>query len=246
MDALTLKYWFPDLETRHIGPELMDDANTSSEEIIKTYKHFEIINLLFSRIRTLARQYIVKDIKRRNLQEVTILDIGCGGGDFAFWFYDLCYSMGIQTKIICLDYDIRAINYAKQKTGNRKSIEFVCGDAHNLHELNLKAHYITANHFLHHVPNENISTLIEQIYSAASCGILVNDILRTYIGFLAFTIFGRFFLNGGFTRTDGRISIQRGFRKYELNKFVHKAGLTNHLYIDTIFPSHIFIFGTKP
>jgi 2-polyprenyl-3-methyl-5-hydroxy-6-metoxy-1,4-benzoquinol methylase len=235
----------PDLAFRSEKPEWMDDLNAGTESIRKTYGHFKIINLLFSGIRFLTKRYILEDIYRRKLRKIRVVDIGAGGGDFAIWFWDYCHAHGLQAEIICLDYDERAIDYARQKTGNRRSIEFVQGDALRMREMNLKAHYITANHFLHHVSDEFIPSLLSQFYNAASCGILVNDILRTYKAYLSFTLLGKILFSGGFTHADGCISIERGFRRNELTDFVSKAGLSGSLHVGTAFPSRIFIHGVK-
>jgi 2-polyprenyl-3-methyl-5-hydroxy-6-metoxy-1,4-benzoquinol methylase len=185
---LSSRYWFPDLSLRSDQEEAMEEETADPIALRHTLRQFHAINLLFSRIRGLTRRYIFRDIGRRRLRKVRLLDLGAGAGDFAGWFIASCRRRGVEAGVVCLDRDPRALSFAREALGAHPAVEFVRGDAGSVDIAAFNAHYVVANHFLHHLTDEAIPGQIEKAYQAASCGILINDLLRSAKAHAAFTL----------------------------------------------------------
>jgi 2-polyprenyl-3-methyl-5-hydroxy-6-metoxy-1,4-benzoquinol methylase len=196
-------------------------------------------------LHTLTLRYILPDIRRRGLREVTFLDLGAGGGDFALWLVGLCRRNGLRAKVTALDHDPRVVKFARENTAHCPEVRVIQAEAFQFDQLEIPPHYIFANHFLHHLPDSEIPPLLAKAYHTAEYGLLINDVHRTRVAFLAYTLLSGLCLRGSFAYADGRSSIRRGFLVPELQEHIRRAGLEGKTLLRTVPPGHFFIVGLK-
>ncbi|MDA3949171.1 MAG: methyltransferase domain-containing protein [Spirochaeta sp.] len=212
---------------RTAQPELMDDPAADEEQLLTTVRQFRTINILLSRSRSMIRTYILRDARRRGLTSLTILDIGAGGGDIARWIVGAARQIGITARVICLDRDPRIAVFARQYTAGIPEISVVCDTADNLTAL-AAAHgpfdYIISNHFLPHLSTAEIGDLLPRLAETARHGYLLNDLRRSRFSWLGFMTLATLIVRDSFARTDGAISIRRGFTPTELRHALTIAG----------------------
>ena len=236
---------FPDLKKRSDEIELMDIPDSDEAKLINTVRQFKIINLLFTRSRYLIKKYIIKEILKNPERIYTFLDLGAGGCDISYWFLNKCKYYGININVICLDSDIRIINYVKKKFKSAKNLKIINGSAFELEKIG-KVDFIFANHFLHHFPLDKIPVILNHIARYTKKFFLLNDIYRSYFAYFGLSIFCRIFLHNSFAFYDGRLSIRKGFRDKEI-KYISKKidikGLNFEIKIKRINPSRIYIIG---
>jgi hypothetical protein len=67
---------------------------------------------------------------------------------------------------------------------------------------------------------------------------LLNDLKRSNFAYLGFTLFAGLFFHNSFAFYDGRLSIKRGFKKEELQKYLTGS---HSIIINQINPSRIYI-----
>ncbi|HBD93467.1 MAG TPA: hypothetical protein DC057_04780 [Spirochaetia bacterium] len=155
-------FLFPNMKIRSTKKELMDFEDCDTEKLIKTVAQFRLLNMLFSSSNSLINKYIFTDIKKRKISEVNFLDIGAGGCDIPIWFLKKCKKIGIKASITCIDSDERITEYAIKVCKNFPDIKVIHGNAFDL-KLHGKFDYIFTNHFLHHIDDQSIPSLLSII-----------------------------------------------------------------------------------
>lgn len=235
----------PDLSKRDMEPELMDLPDSDHEELLITLNAFPLLNALFSRNRYLAKKFLLADIKKRGLQSVTIVDLGAGIGDFALFLASSCKRLGVIPTIICLDSDQRVAEAGKIRTKNVREIRFIQQNALRFDLASVNPHYITGNHFLHHLTEDEMPRMLKKSLEAASCGVFFNDLIRSQSAYLLYSLFIKLFLNRGFLFEDGRRSIRRGFTMDEMCNYINRAGIKHPFFLGNITPARIYLFLQK-
>lgn len=233
-----------DWAVRTGATELMDDPAADESLLLATVKQFDAINRLLSRSRTLISRYILDDAARRGLAEYTVLDIGAGGCDIAEWLVDAARRRGQCPRVICLDADPRIAAYARRRVAGSDSLEVVEAAAEDLPRLG-PVDYVFANHFLHHLGDDEIARLLPAVASAARNVFVINDLKRSRLSHTGFTVLAALFFRRSFALTDGRISIRRGFRRGELEDLIRRAGLgAADVRVRSLFPGRLAVVGT--
>lgn len=242
---MNFPFFLPDFSHRISSPELMDDHTLGKQDLYMTLNHFSLINRLFSRTTSLFRRFIFQDIKRRGLKNVTIMDIGAGGGDFARYCASFLKNQEIAANIICLDNDPRTVSYLKTSCKDYSSIKIISGSALDLAGIQDNIDYCISNNVLHHFEDSIVPDFIIAMYNKAQYGILINDIARTALTYIGFKVFAGIFFRTGLTSKDGLLSIRKGFTINEIRSHVRNAGLINTLQTGHSAVGNIFITGTK-
>lgn len=236
---------FPDLSRRSDQKEIMDGSDVDEKKVYRTLAQFRIINLLLSRSRKLMKEILIPHMLQAGGKKITLLDVGAGGGDIALWFANLCHSRGIKIKIICIDSDPKAIDFAAKRCQNYANISVRRGSAHDIETIDEGIDYIFANHFLHHLDNQEIPPFLEKVYRTARRGFLLNDLLRSRPAYLGFTLLAGIFFHKSYHFHDGRISIRKGFKYHELKEIVACLQFSNGVKLGYRIPARVFLYCFK-
>jgi hypothetical protein len=239
-------FQIPDMSSRVFIPELMDDTGCGEDELHRTLIQFKGINRLFSRSGTLVKQYLIPHMMLQGKREIVVADIGAGGCDFAMWFTSLCQAKKIRVRVLCIDHDPRVVRFARRVCRGHENITVREESAFSIDAIDEPVDYIFSNHFLHHISSGDIPGLLSKIYSTASCGFLINDLVRSRGAYIGFTLFCRAFLQSAMTRNDGRLSIRKGFTENEMVCLATEALLPEPVTIGTMFPGRVFCCCLKP
>ena len=236
---------FPDLSKRSDQKEIMDGSDVDEQKAYRTLAQFRIINLLLSRSRKLMKEILIPHMLQAGGKELTLLDVGAGGGDVARWFAELCHSRGIEIKIICLDSDPIVTAFATQRCRSYENISVRQGSAHDIEAIDEDIDYIFANHFLHHLNNQDIPPFLEKVYRTARRGFLINDLIRSRPAYLGFTLLAGTFFHKSYHFHDGRISIRKGFKFHELKEIVACLTFSNCVKLGCRVPARVFLHCFK-
>jgi 2-polyprenyl-3-methyl-5-hydroxy-6-metoxy-1,4-benzoquinol methylase len=235
----------PDFSRRATAPEIMDDGSSSERDLYLTLGHFASINRLFSRSAALFCRFIVRDIHRRGLTGVTIMDVGAGGGDFARWCSKFLTGRSVHSSIICLDHDPRVVSYLRQSCRSYPNIEIVHGSVFDPASPPGAVDYCVSNNVMHHMSDDRVPDFIASMRRRARFGFLINDIARSFPAYVGFKVFAGIFMRGGFTMRDGLTSIRKGFTRAELERHVGNTGLALPIKIGRAAIGNIYIVGIE-
>ncbi len=208
--------------------EIMDDFYLEGDELIEALDKISRINQLLGG-NSLTLNGIKQILSQTDLSKtLCIVDIGCGNGDMLRMLADYGLKNHLDFKLIGVDANAFTINYARRLSAKFPNITYVCLDVFNTEFQNLKYDIALCTLTLHHFSNEKVMDLITIFNSNARLGVVINDLQRSKLAYRLFEIIGIVFGLNRMSREDGLVSILRGFRKEELQKFSSTLQLKNY------------------
>jgi 2-polyprenyl-3-methyl-5-hydroxy-6-metoxy-1,4-benzoquinol methylase len=232
----------PDLSTRYDGPELMDAPDCDPEQLYRTLDQFGWMNVWVSRYRTCLKRWIVSDMEKDPSRAYHLVDLGAGGCDIAAWFVQMCGARGLQVRVTAVDADPRTTAWAQARYGGIAGLDIVCGDASEIGDLK-DVDYVYANHFLHHLNDDEIVGMLARIGAVAQRQFVISDLARSWWSYWGFSVAGRMVLRDSFALRDGRVSIRKGFRREELRRMMGEAGVRGE--VVGMVPGRVVVVGGK-
>jgi 2-polyprenyl-3-methyl-5-hydroxy-6-metoxy-1,4-benzoquinol methylase len=195
----------------------MDDPHCDPEKLSRTYAQFRTLNKLLSGWSGIFRTWInpLAD-QGKTLQ---ILDIGAGGGDIPVVVSRLAKSAGTDVEITAIDPDPRAMEYALT-ADLPPSIRYLNVDSSDPALQEKRFDVVISNHVIHHLSQDQLKSICGDAEKLCNQLILFNDIERSRIGYILFSLIAPLFFRNSFIVEDGKTSIRRSYRKNELQKSV--------------------------
>ncbi len=199
--------------------EFMDQPDCDPDRLVATFRSFGSVNRLLSGWNRVYRKEIRPILRKMPLDvPVTLLDVGCGGGDVLHALVSRARREGFEVQGTGVDPDPRAIAFARDR--GLDGIRFVEG---RLEDTDLEADIVISNHVLHHLSDPEVSALLALSRERAHCAVIHNDIARSRTALVLFQLL-RPFYRGSFICADGTRSIRRSFRPEELRELAEDAG----------------------
>jgi 2-polyprenyl-3-methyl-5-hydroxy-6-metoxy-1,4-benzoquinol methylase len=227
------------MTVRAQDPELMDLPASDPVRLERTLRQMGWINRLLSGSRRLIRRTILEDLRRHpGRRPYTLLDVGAGGCDIASWLARSRPSL----RFVCLDHDPRVAAYARGRCAAFPAVEVRLGSASQLEAME-SFDYVFANHFLHHLPDEQIAPMVEVMLRRTRRMLVINDLLRSRRSHLLYGLFAGVFLHRSFAAADGQLSIRKGFRPQELRALLAGLERPERLEIRLEPPGRVCIIG---
>ena len=195
--------------------EIMDDFSINGDVLHDTLDKLASINkwLGGNKVTINGLKKLIKDHPKS--QPLTIIDLGCGGGDILRDVAKLGKKEGYIFKLIGIDANHDALAYAKELSTDYDNISFSHCDIFSEEFTNLKYDVVLATLFFHHFKEEKLIIFLSTVLKKISLGIVVNDLHRHKLAYYLFkllcvTIKNRMVIE------DGLTSVLRGFKRKEL------------------------------
>jgi 2-polyprenyl-3-methyl-5-hydroxy-6-metoxy-1,4-benzoquinol methylase len=236
-------HWWPDLSNRARDTERMDSLESDQVQLINTLKQFHAINRWLTPCHRLMKRHFLSVMKRDRQRRWSLLDVGSGGGDLPIWIVQQCRKFGIQLDVTCMDYDPRAIDFLKQKCSPFANISVVHADARDLSASEKTWDFVFANHFLHHLSDDDLISVLAAIDRVTTTTYVLSDLYRSRPSYLAYSALLPLLVTNSFTWYDGRISIRKAFTLSDANGFIKAAGLKGKASVRRFFPGHLAMVG---
>ena len=193
--------------------ELMDDPACDQDLLFNTYRHFELLNGLFSRWRSIYARHIRPHLTPG--QTCRVLDVGFGGGDIARHLVRWARRDGVDLRVTGIDTDERALRFVRTRTWPAQII-FSRASTAELRGAGERFDFVISNHVMHHLPAAEFARTIADAQALCTKAVLFNDLARSKVAYRLFGVFSLFFLRGSYAGPDGQLSIRRGFTREEL------------------------------
>lgn len=216
----------------------MDKPDADLALLRRTIEQFDLINRLFSRSVDLFKKHVLPLLLKDPHREWTILDFGSGGADTDRALVRLCRRRGLRVNITALDLDARVLPWARQLCVGYPEITCVSGSLFDMEQLG-DFDVILSNHTLHHLSYPDVRRAVELSLRHARHGVLLNDLRRSFWGYVGYTIFAGLFLRRSLAYSDGRLSVRRAFTRSELER---ELGGLPGLRIGEAMPSRIYLY----
>lgn len=193
--------------------EQMDRMDCDPALLENTYRQFATINLLLSQWKRIYKNELRPMMQPS--QEYSLLDIGFGGGDVSLKLAKWAERDGIRLQVTGIETDPRAFNYA-EKLPTPDSVSFRHCSSTELTKENASFDFVISNHLLHHLNHDQTMQILNEAKKLSSQKVILNDIERSDLGYILFTLFARLIFRKSFIVEDGLISIKRSYTKTEL------------------------------
>jgi len=175
------------------------------------------VGSLFAPIRSLAREH--------GGQPLRVLDLACGGGDNTTALAERARRAGIGVQVDGCDLSPQAVAIATNNADGRAlGTRFFQADALN-DPLPDDYDVILCSLFLHHLDDEQAEDLLQRMGRATRYLVLVNDLIRSPLGYGLAWAGCRLLSRSPIVHGDGPLSVQGAFQLREVRALAARAGL---------------------
>jgi len=211
---------------RSYEEELMDDLQSSGEVIEQTLKELEIINRLLGG-NYITLRGIEKKLKDevKNGEPISIVDLGCGGGDMLVLIAKWARKKGISLKLIGVDANPHIVAYAQSHTQDYPEISYLSLDIFSSEFQKESYDLFITSLFTHHFEEERLVELFRLIKQQSRLGFINNDLHRHWLAFYSIKWLTRLFSKSKMVQNDAPLSVLRGFKRKELREILKKANI---------------------
>jgi ubiquinone/menaquinone biosynthesis C-methylase UbiE len=139
-----------DYKSRSLKKELLDQDDISFEDIALTMKELDFINTHLG-----GHSITIKGFKKllENRKEISVCEIGCGGGDNLYTINKFCRRNNIISSFTGIDINNDCIVFAKGNT-QIENVNFIVSDYKNVFFNKEKPDIIFSSLFCHHFTDE--------------------------------------------------------------------------------------------
>ena len=212
---------------RSAAPEIMDDFQMEGEILKDALDKIANINQLLggNKVTLNGIKLLIKNIPKN--QVIQIVDMGCGNGDMLRMLAEYAKKEGLSFLLKGIDANEFTINYATEISKEYPNVSFLCMNMLNDQKhsfLATKEPFTTCDIILctltlHHFKDEEIIKLLTDFKISARIGIVINDLERSALAYHLFKALCYAFRLNHMSREDGLVSILRGFKKADLQRF---------------------------
>lgn len=211
-----------DFKSRSYQKELLDEEGIPFDAIAQTMRELNTINTLLGghAITLEGFKQLAKDKK-----EITVCEIGCGGGDNLVAIVKFCKEKQIKLHCIGIDYNSECIAFAKQNEYLKNNTDFICSDYAKVHFEN-NPDIIFSSLFCHHFTDEALILQLKWMKENAATGFFINDLHRHWLAYFLIKYLTKIFSKSYLVKNDACLSVARGFTKTDWEYLFSKAGIT--------------------
>jgi SAM-dependent methyltransferase len=159
-------------------------------------------------------------------QPIRVLDIACGGGDVALGLAQLARRRGIELDAHGCDLSPLAVDHARaaaERAGNATARFFQLNALEDPLPTDYDAIYSTL--FLHHLEEADGLKLLERMGAATRRAVLVDDLVRSRLGFMLVWAGCYLLTTSPVVHTDGPLSVRAALSLDEARALAERAGL---------------------
>jgi 2-polyprenyl-3-methyl-5-hydroxy-6-metoxy-1,4-benzoquinol methylase len=212
----------PDFSTRSGGVEIMDDLECSGNVLEQTLLELELINKWLGG-NQITIDAIARLCRMAPGRQLTIADLGCGGGDMLRTIEAWGKKNNVDLKLIGLDANPNVIAFARKNIADRPHILFETVNIFSNDFLHREYDIVVGTLFFHHFTDHQLVSFFRQLKGRVKLGYIINDIHRHWLAYYSIKILTWLFSRSAMVKYDAPLSVLRAFRKMELIKILEQA-----------------------
>jgi ubiquinone/menaquinone biosynthesis C-methylase UbiE len=214
----------PDFSQRSTQEEIMDDLNTPEKELRINLHELEVVNEYLG-----GYSVVLSALDKMQLPDnISIMDIGSGGGDtlraIAKWFR----KKNKQASLIGIDWNDVMTKYAQEHSKAYSEISFRTIDIFSRQLDSEKADIVTCSLFCHHFEHNNLVELIKRMNELANKSVIINDLHRHWLAYYSIKILTSVFSKTYVVKNDAPLSVARALTRKEWIQVMQDAGISNY------------------
>ncbi len=207
--------FFINTSFRTEAEEIMDDFSIDGPMLNDALDKLAIINKLLggNSVTLNGLKILLKDEPKN--KPITIIDLGCGGGDILRAIANYGKKVGYSFQLIGVDANKNAADYAKTLSTNYENISVVHVDVFSEEFKAMHYDIVITTLFLHHFKEAVLLQLLQHLVKTAKIGVVNNDLHRNQLAYYLFKLI-TIPVRNKMIIEDGLTSVLRGFKRKEL------------------------------
>jgi SAM-dependent methyltransferase len=215
----------PDLSVRSTLPEKMDDPAAPAKDVKQALRELETINQWLGGYNVILDALSKVPAQKKTL---TIMDIGCGGGDVLRAIAAWAKQRKLDVKLVGVDWNPLMTSYAEQQSKAYPNISFRTMSVWDDNLLWEQADITMNSLFCHHFDDTELVKLMERMYILSNRAVIINDIHRHWFAYHSIkwitSVFSRTYL----VKYDAPLSVARSLKRDEWHTVLGKAGIKKY------------------
>lgn len=211
----------PNLSKRSLEKEVLDEEGIPFKEIALNMQELNSINSVLG-----GHAISLKGFKELlyGKKQITVCEIGCGGGDNLEVILKYCKKNGITIALIGIDLNPECIAFAKTNLTLSQKTQFICSD-YKLVQFKEKPDIIFSSLFCHHFTSTALVDQLNWMEKNCHIGFFINDLQRHWLAYYSIKYLTLLFSKSRLVKHDAPLSVARGFHKSEWNALFELANL---------------------
>lgn len=211
------------MKNRSAENEKLDNLSLQGATLHGALQSLEWINRWFGNHQSVVKS--INRICRKEKKTVSVIDLGCGGGDLIAAVAKAFQDKQIPFSILGIDGNSHTLQYAKQKCRRYKGIHFLQADILN-DKFNLPpCDILISSHFMYHFTEDGLIRFLGQHLPNTSTAVIFSELERHPFAMFLFKFFSFVLPISKLAKADGLLAIQRSFTKKEWLIILQKAGV---------------------
>ncbi len=223
--------------------ERIDTGDYTTREYETFLREIAFINRYFGDARAL-RKTLLAEIEENDLQNVSVLDVGCGSGELLRTIAEFAAKSGRKATLAGIDLNPISSLITRSESTGYPEIMSVQGDAFRLPFAAGAFDYSISSLFFHHLTDEQIPLVLKEMSRVSRRGVVVIDLHRDPVAYVGYKILCFVFRISELVRHDGSLSIRKGFRREELKSIALAGGITSPRVIQ-ISPGRVVLIARQ-
>lgn len=213
------------LNQRILVGELMDADDAPAQALARSFSFIQAVNQYLGGYRAILGHLKAwsRHWNRSTSEPIRILDIATGCADIPLAILRWADHAGVKVHITGVDRHAGALAIARKTVGSESRIELLQADALHLPFAPASFDYVITSMFLHHLPDEQVLTVLRAMQTLSTRGVIWNDLLRNRRAWLWIHL-----LTLGqphIVRHDAVASVEAAFQQAEVLRLRDAAGL---------------------
>lgn len=214
------------LKHRSYQKEFLDDPAIPFIDIKKNMQELAFLNHQLGGHHTTIHGLKTLLKKQQQIKkQLTIVEIGSGGGDNLLALQQWAKSQGLAVQLIGIDIKAECIAYARQLEKN-KAMHFIHSDYKDVF-FEQKPDIIFSSLFCHHFTDDELIFMVEWMRKNSTTGFFINDVHRHIISYYAIKMLTQIFSKSYLVKNDAPLSVKRGFKRKDWEHIFDAANIHN-------------------
>ncbi len=210
------------LRLRSDKKELLDGEGIPFEDIRQNMHELNIVNRwLGGHAITVAG---LKDLLG-NDRQVSICEIGCGGGDNLYALAKWCERNKIAATFTGIDIKPECINYGRHKY-EESNIEWQASDYRDA-QFAEQPDIIFSSLFCHHFSDKELIEQVKWLQQNSTKGFFINDLHRHTLAYVLIKFLTSIFSSSYLVKHDAPLSVARGFVRGDWTRIFKAANIAS-------------------
>jgi 2-polyprenyl-3-methyl-5-hydroxy-6-metoxy-1,4-benzoquinol methylase len=214
------------MKSRSAETEQLDDLALHGETLYKALQSLAWINRWFGNHRAVIKA--IQGIYKKEEKVLSIVDLGCGGGDLIAAIAGSLRKHKIDFIITGIDGNANSLAFAQKRCGGFNEISFLQDDILDPSFKIKSCDILISSHFMYHFSEERFVHFLKNNLPSISTAVIFSELKRNRFALMLFKTSSFLLPISNLAKEDGLLAIKRSFNKKEWQSILQDAGIEKY------------------